>query len=178
MTWSVVGRTCSDLPSSGGGLGSSLVVGEFSRCVTEVFHFDTSDWCCWGHSYTPWVRRRLPNVPLGECVAQTGSSRKEAPKSPSWEGAEQEIHLPQNFHTFLICSLETTFRVMLSSPNLPVISVSRGWDSHSGSGLSSQGLAPSLPPFWAGVGLVTNGCNQSTCLDFSTQSWFVNGVFC
>lgn len=98
MTWCVVGRTCSGFPSSGEGLGSSSVVGEFSRCVTEVFHLNTTDWCCWVRSYAWWVRRRLPNMPSGKCVAQTGSSRKD---------------LPQILHTFLIRSPEKGWGVFV-----------------------------------------------------------------
>lgn len=152
------------------------------RWIFQMCHRSISLWHKWlmllGALLHTMSQEEVAQCALGGTCCSNRFIQEGAPKSPSWEGAEQEIHLPQNFHTFLICSLETTFRVMLSSPNLPVISVSRGLDSHSGSGLSSQGLAPSLLPFWAGVGLVTNGCNQSTCLDFSTQSWFVNGVFC
>lgn len=41
----------------------------------------------------------------GTCCSNR-SVQEEAPKSPRWEGAEQEMDPPQILHTFLICSPE------------------------------------------------------------------------
>lgn len=72
--------------------------------------------------------------------------------------------------------IQTIAGVVLSYPNLTVIfpGASPGPEFR----MRPWGLALSLLPLWAGFGLVTNGHNCGTCLVFSIQSWFVNGVFC
>lgn len=51
-------------------------------------------------------------APRGMCCSNR-FIQEGAPKSPSWEGAEQEMDLLQILHTFLICSTEKGWGVFV-----------------------------------------------------------------
>lgn len=182
VTRSVLGRTCSDLPSSGGGLGSFLVVGEFSRCVTGAFHFGTSDWCCWG---TPTHRESgggCPTCPWGNVLLKQvhpGRSSKKpqlargrtgdvsASKFPHlshlqpWEGQRGVCaHFTDSLVTPVLCYENGVHSPAGKTTQNCCQFISLCWDVNCNSRTTSQGLVPLVA--WGALGTVPSRSGRVT----------------